>query len=234
MTFRQSINQFRTDYNHICLSNDIREINLNEKEVFLNISKAYAELSFTERLIEKKGTVDLVLNQYEYTTGAGASNIPELLLDIVQVRFNDAGSNMVILDEVSYEDMPTVSRPGGLPTQWTLHGTNDARKLIINTLPDQSYTSSNGYRLTILYREKVMLYSGTAEDSFSSLDFSSATGGGNWLSPTEWDELIIMKAICRVLPINLRQGYLTEASLIEQRLRQTKTLIVESKMPYYL
>lgn len=234
MTFKQSINQFRTDYNHICRANDINELNLDEKEIFLNISKAYAELSFTERLIEKKGTVDLVLNQYEYTTGTGASNIPELLLDIIQVRFNDAGSNMIILDKVSYEDMPTTSRPGGLPTQWTLHGTNDARKLIIDTLPDQSYTSSNGYRLTLLYREKVMLYSGTAEDSFASLDFGSATGGGSWLSPTEWDELIIMKAICKVLPINLRNNYLMLAEATEQRLRQTKTLIVESKMPYYL
>lgn len=234
MTFKQAIFQFKTEYQIICLANKINELNLGEEEILLYLSKAYAELSFNERLIEKTTTVRLVANQYEYTTGAGTDNIPAALIDIQQVRFNDGGVNMTLLKEISYENMPTAERPTGIPTGWTLHGVNSNRKLILDTKPDQTYSSSNNYLLTLYYREKIFIYSGTAENSFTGLDFTSATYGGSFANPTEWDDAIVMRAIAKVLPVNLKTAHLAECEMFEEKLRRAKPLAVESALPYYL
>lgn len=208
MNYKNAINAFQTEYHTFCLINKVNEVLLDEKEIFYFISKAYSELSFTNRIIEKSTTVRLIQGQYEYTTGTGTSNIPEALYDVISVKIFEGTANEVKLEKIEIDQMPEGYRESGVPSKWSLFEQNTGKILVINTSPDQSYSSSNNYILKIYYYQQVWLYFGSAENTYTGLDFTSATYGGSFLNNPVWDNLIIQKALISVIPANFKTQHL--------------------------
>ena len=192
MTYAEAIYRFRTKYQIECLKREAREIPLTNQTLLALLSEPYAELANKHYLVRTSGTIDLVSGQYSYSSGTGASNLPTALLKPAIIRINDSGATEP-LDLVSMEDMPAVGgRSTGLPTKYAIDYVNGNRVLLLDTTPDKSYADDSSYRLNMDYYKKIFVYSGTAENSFSDLDWSASDYGGSFQTPTEWDEMIIL------------------------------------------
>lgn len=163
------------------------------------LSIPYADICNKERLIVEDTTIDLAVDTYSYT-------LSSYILSPKLIRLND--TNKTLLDEVGMDEMPLTQRLGGLPTKWTVNLVNAFRVLLIDTLPDLAYASDSTYRLNVNYWKKIFYYTGTAENSFSDLDFTTSTyisalasaGASGFQNPTEWDSVIIYGALMKLIP----------------------------------
>lgn len=194
MTYKEAINRFQVEYRIACLNGDKREINLNLTEILLLLSTVYADVCNKERLIKEETTISLAVDTFSYS-------LPAYILSPALIRLND--DTKTLLDEVGLDEMPTGERSAGLPSKWTVDLTNSSRVLLIDTLPENAYHVTNypSYRLNVNYWRKIFPYSGAAENSFSDVNFGTAsTYGGSFLNPTEWDNVIIYGALMKIIP----------------------------------
>lgn len=223
MTYKEGISRFLLRYKYACLSQGLKQVKLSDKEALMFLSEPYADICNQEKLITSLATVDLIASQYEYSTGTGASNIPANLLDVFKVTLND--SQFTKLEKVSgFGDLNRIS---GQPTQYTILYTNNNRVLQIDSLPD-AYSTDTDNRLNVHYCKKIFTYSGSAENSFSDLDFTSSSYGGSFLNPTEWDNVIIEGTIANLIP----QRYQIYKNLLENA-KQKMTIYTSGDIPAF-
>ena len=198
MYYKEAYEIFLTDYENEMKNAGKQPRKLEPGAVLSFLSRAYAYIGNTYELVEGDvKQVNLVSGQYEYTTGTGHSNIPKSVLRIHTVKRQDASETQ--LDKVGLLYMPRGERESGVPTKWSVQGTNSARKLILNTSPDKSYADDNTYALSVYHKEQITIFTGTATDSFSNFNLNSAGWGGEFKLPTEWDMLIIQGALAEAM-----------------------------------
>lgn len=198
MTYREAYEQFILDYSNEMKNQGKEPRKFERGDILGMLSKAYVYLGNTYELVEAEPvTVRLAAGQWEYTTGSGNTNIPANVLRIHTVKLQDAAETQ--LEKVGLLNMPRGERASGLPGKWTVQGTNSARKLIINTSPDKSYAADNTYALSVYFKQKLFRYNGTAAGTFADLDLSAADWGGEFLLPTEWDDMIVSGAVAFAL-----------------------------------
>lgn len=234
MTFKESINRFKVEYNNICRANGIAELKLDEKEILYYLSKACTEYSFLERLVEKKLTINLVAGQTEYNPFVSVGDSPDPFISVQTIKINGC-----VIEKTSLEDITQCLCSGesaitGLPYKWTVHYTNANRRFIVFPAPDKSYTDDSTYQLEVFYWEKEYDYSGSAENTYKTLDFTSSTYGGSFQTPTEWDSLIVQKALTNVLPINLRAIFTADCDRLADKLKRAKPIYQNTNLPYHL
>lgn len=232
MYYKEAHDSFKIDYEMECANAGKPALVLNHVKVMTFLSKAYVYLGNTYELVEAATpkVLRLVSGQYEYTSGTGNSNIPVNMLRAHTVKLNDALETQI--EKVGLFNMPKGSRYAGLPSKWTVQGVNSARKLIIDSNPDKSYADDDTYALLIYYKEKLIRYSGTAENTFSDLNFNTAnTWGGEFRLPSEWDELIISGGVAFALG---NAGKITEFyNMAEKTNKSKKSESYQSKKPTY-
>ena len=197
MTYKNAVDNFKIKYD---LRGGTR--NLSDEVILMLLSEVYAELANKYRLVKKTKVVRLVAGQSAYTKGTGSGEIPTDYLSIDTVKFAQGTTNETTLDYVPYS-MITRDLPSGKPTKYALWLNNGSETLYLNAEPDQTFTSTNGYSLTMYYLAKIFPYSGTAENTFSDLDFGTATTFcGSFLTPTEWYSVIVDGAVANILGDN--------------------------------
>ena len=226
-------------YKFTCWNHEHKEYQFEPHEAFTFISNVYADLSNRYRLIEQLATTDLVLGQAAYTAGIGATNIPLSILDIKRVVLNDAYGTP--LEKYSISETAFSGHPTGLPTRFSIDLNNDNKILTIDTVPDQSYTAGSSYRLNIVYYLKIIPYSGAADGTFTGIDFSKSGFGGNFLTDTIWDDVIVLGTLANVLPDIVKIGrsgtaspYKLEFERKVQELLKSKPINSSSKVTYNL
>jgi len=212
MTYKNAVDNFKIKYD---LHGGTR--NLSDKVILMLLSEVYAELANKYRLVKKTKVLRLTEAQSAYTKGTGSGEIPTDYLSIDTVKFAQGTTNEKTLDYVPYSVIAG-DLSSGKPTKYALWLNNGSETLYLNSEPDQTFTSSNGYSLTMYYLAKIYAYSGTAENSFADLDFTSTSFGGSFLTPTEWDSAIINGAVANIIKDNfLMEKYLMEVKDLEQR-----------------
>jgi hypothetical protein len=224
MTFMESCDRFKRHYHLACLTNNIKEAVLADKDALMFLSEAYSYLANRYRLVERSATIDLAVNTYEYSFPAGSSSVVNSLLDIRAISLNDAYST--VLEKTNTLDTAKLGRPAGKPAKWARSATDT---IIIDTLPDKAYTTDSTYRLNIKFYQKIFTYSGIAENSFINLNLASATFGDSYLTDSSWDDTIIFGALSSIIP-QLRPEY-------EFKIKQSlamKPITSSSRVPYYL
>lgn len=213
MTYKEGIDRFKVKYD---LKGGTR--NLTDEVILMLLSEVYADLANKYRLVKKTKTVRLVSGQSTYAKGSGTDNFPSDYLSIKSIKFGEGTTSERTLNKVSINEIPNGDLPSGKPTKYALWLNNGSETLYLDAEPDLSYTADNTYLLTVYYLAKIFTYSGTAENSFSDVDFTSATFGGSFLTPTEWDNVIIDGAIANLLgDVNLIQANMVNIKDLEQR-----------------
>ena len=141
MTFKEAWEQFGIDYRNECRSLGIKERKFDKTEIISLLSKSYAHLGNTYELVEAAEYVlNLVSGQQEYTTGTAATQIPANILRVHTVRINDSAKTKI--DKTEAEGIWEKTIGSGLPTMYAVKGTNTGRKLVINSVPDNSYSGN--------------------------------------------------------------------------------------------
>lgn len=195
MTYKEGYEQFVVDYENEMKNQGKAPRKYGPGEVLSFLSKAYVYLGNSYELVEAVPVmVRMVAGQYEYTTGATSTQIPANVLRIHTVKLHDDAQTEI--EKVGLLKMPRGERDTGLPSKWTVQGTNSGRKLIINTAPSKGYAEDTTYALDVYYKEKLFRYTNAAATgTFSDVDLAEADWGGDFKLPTEWDDMIISGAV---------------------------------------
>jgi hypothetical protein len=226
LTYKTAVDRFRTL--HRIYSFGKPQIKLSEKEIFMLITGAYAELANKHKLIMKYSTdnttaqTNLVAGQTEYTSGTGATNIPSDMLDVYNVTLNDTNKTQLERLNITSIDMIT----SGTPSGYAIDKTNKVLKL--NFSPTNSYASDSAMRLIIHYFQRIEPYTGTATGTYASLDFTASDYGDSFDTDDLWSDLIVFKAVSEVCPEKKEEAMIREKELI-----RTKPSFYSYSLPYY-
>lgn len=195
MNYKASIDLFRSRYQTEAYNRGKTVKNLTNGEVMMYLSSAQNYLQANFGVYEKLHTLDLVSGQSDYAVGNTATTIPS---DLQNINTIETAGNVepIILDRVSKDQMNLELKANGLPTKYTVYGSNNSRVLELNSLPDASYdlTVYPRHRLNILYAPKLEIFSGS-NGTFADYDEAQADFGGEWKIPSEWHGLIIDGAL---------------------------------------
>lgn len=205
MNYREGYDQFITEYETACRERGVTPRNLTQKEAIMYLSKSQKYLGNNYDLVEADYNLNLTAGKYQYTEGTDQDDIPA---EVKRIDFVHNSTRTIKLDKKNIEELvPAEGRGAGLPTAWTLHGTNSSRTLEIDSIPDKSYGADLSlgedptYRLIIHYVKKLYTYTGSALNTFSDIDFTDEEewGGSFSLPEGEWDDLIIMGAVAMAI-----------------------------------
>lgn len=179
MNYKQTIDRFRSIIERYAFEGKAVKDPRNG-EIMAELSLTQMEWGNKFKLNEVAGTLDLVADQSLYTVGSNAYNIPSDLHDFKYIELNRT-SDPYNLTRVSKDQMNAIYKCDGLPTKWTLYGTDDNRVLELDAIPENSYDVTNypESRLNYLYQRKLEYFGGKT-GTFSDYDETKADFGGSW------------------------------------------------------
>lgn len=205
------------------------------REVMSLFGEVQKKVGDLYNLWERYTTIDLIEGQYIYSESDPlASRLPEDLLEISEIKLNDTYKTP--LDRLDKQSVPrpvitSVSsrhivdpvlvdgRLKGLPKGYTIYLTNSERKLELDSIPDQSYSSTyTSYRLLVWYKARLDLFDPAAgNDTWSDYDEDEDDLGGEFKIPKNWDLVIIYGALADIFPsyYSMYADYLKELGVIE-------------------
>lgn len=196
MTYKLAIEQFRLRYRQKCFEKKLSPYAFTNREIMLMLSQLQKELGETR----DEATADLLLvsGQYEYTQGAGVSNIPYALFNPLSViRDTDTKPlrrTSIVEVRARQQDTNTI-----YPSCYTLELTNNTIKFVVD--------KGEG-TLHILYTRKFTLFGDsyvpaegdTNKYDFSDYDETKAGYGGSFKLSEQFQPLMIDGALCIVFP----------------------------------
>lgn len=207
---------------------------MTDREILLELSIAQKELSETYRLTQKTQTLDLVLNQYQYVVGMGASNISTDILDIDSIFMNPSlttglGSEPVFLQKASLQDIGNIIKPSGQPQRYAYDDSDSDSVLWLDTLP-AGYSSDTTSRLFISYNQRMYLLFDTPDNdntTWSDYDETASDYGGSFKLPNQFHSLIVESALAVAFP-NLKE----ELYMKINKMVKSKPQSVSGKLRY--
>lgn len=236
MDYKTACSLYRTRYNREALKRQQQVPKMNDREILLEFSIIQKELSETYRLLTDTQTVDLVLNQYQYVVGTGASNIKADILDIDAIFMSPSltsgvGAQPIFLHKASIQDIAYTLKLSGQPSRYAFVGQDADSVLWINTLPI-GYSSDSTSRLFIQYNRKLYLFYDNANNdntTWSDYDETASDYGGEFKIPNQFHSLIVEGALANAFP-ELLDSYLFKVN----RTVKAKPQSVSGKLQYSL
>lgn len=234
MNYKVACDLYRSRYNRQAFKRKEPVPKLTDKEILLELSIVQKELSETYRLASQTQTLDLILNQYQYVVGTGASNIKADILDIDSIFMNPSSTTgvadkPVFLHKASLQDIGNILKLSGQPKRYAYVDGDADSVLWLDTLP-AGYSSDSTSRLFINYNQRMFLFYNTqtnANTTWSDYDETSATYGGSFKIPNQFHSLIVEGALANAFP------ELTELYLLKvKEMVRSKPQSVSGKLQY--
>lgn len=231
MTFKTGIELFKTKYRLYCLSKGMKEIRIDEKEIFILITESYSRYSNKHKLIQKVSVdnstaqTNLTAGQKVYTSGTAAGNIPDDIDDIYLITLNDADKTP--LDKVNISALRGITSGSGTPSKYAIDKT--AKVLELDASPATSYADDSSSRLIIHYTARVEPFTGAAVGSYAALDFTAAGFGGSFLTDDRYSHFFVMVALSQLGVVSIN-----EVENLEKELIQSRPAFYNTELPSYL
>lgn len=236
MNYKVACDLFRSRYEREAFKRRQPVPKMTDKEILLELSVVQKELSETNRLLTDTQTVNLVLNQYQYVVGTGASNISADILDIDAVFMNPSltsgvGAQPIFLHKASIQDIAYTLKLSGQPSRYAFVGQDADSVLWLDTLPI-GYSSDSTSRLFIQYNRKLYLFYDTPNNNnttWSDYDEAESDYGGEFKIPNQFHSLIVEGALANAFP-ELLEPYSFKAN----KMIKAKPQSVSGKLQYSL
>lgn len=197
MTYKEAVSLFKVRYRR---SAEKQTYQLEDGEIIMELSAVQSDLQnrfyLSTKLSSENATAQTTLSAGVaiYTSGTGASNIPNDIIQVIAVYLNDnMQSKLKMVSPSMLRDMMKIT---GKPLYYMMSKQNNSLSLELDTYPDSTYT------LTMLYVPRYDIYAGSAgtnTTNWSDLDYSANGFGGSLKLPAEWDFLIVEGALANAL-----------------------------------
>lgn len=163
MNWKTGVDRLKSKYRISAFAAEVKQIDLTDKELFMLLAEQYARIANKHKLIMKYSTdnttpqTNLTVGTNTYTSGTGATNIPNDIRDIYAVTLNDADKTG--LDRLNISSLHSTNIGSGIPSGFAIDKTN--KILVLNAVPQESYSANSAMRLIIHYTQLVEPYTGT-------------------------------------------------------------------------
>lgn len=229
MTYKEAIYRFRTLYRINALRSDGKELKLDDNEILMLLSIPYATICNNEKLVEGYKLIRLTTGDFDIDMGSGSGQLPLDFLDVKVIKFAEGYSTETNLEKWSISEIPSGERESGTPSKYAVFYANGNKVLYLDKKPADTFTSTNGYSLTLYYYKKIFTFSGIAENTFSDLDYNATGFGGSFLCESIFDDVIILGALREFFPDKTDEYLLT----LENALKK-QPVSISSKLTYSL
>lgn len=205
MTYKESIDLFRNQYDDICFARNIKGKGFTKLEIFTRLSQVQAELSNQYRLYELVSNISVVAGTREYALETVLPNC----LNVIKITYED-----IHLEKCSYDEITEIEAESGQPTKFTIYGIGTARKLKFDFTPDESGTYTAYYYARLNPQGTYAMPTGTASGVY---DETASGYGGSWKIPEEYHPLIVEGAIAKIFPDMFAIYYQNVRELIKRK-----------------
>ena len=223
MTYKDAITIFQDSLENECFARGVKGKVFTNRQVMFYLSKEQQYLNNIYHICDKTSTIRLTSGASEYTIGT--NSLPADVLEFLYVNCN--GSDIY---KISKEEMNTITKASGLPTQYTFYKSGTNRIFEIDTEPDKSYADDSTYALTLSYTGRLDLFqTDNSANSFSNYDETASGYGGSFPIPEEWTGILNELALSNIFR-DLRQN----AELQGRELNMNKPVTLNKDKPYFI
>ena len=227
MTYKEAVSLFKIRYRRFAESGNYE---LQDGEILAEISAVQSFLQSKYYLSTKSSASNstpqttLIAGTAVYTAGTGANNIPNDILQILEIHLSDNMQTCLIAGGLN--DLRNTTKITAKPSGYVYYKQNTTATIELDTYPDAAYT------MTMIYVPRYDIYAGSGGSNttdWSDLDYTAAGFGGSLKLPAEWDNMIISGAIANTLNnINMKREWFMEI----EELIKSRPLHTSGTIPY--